>query len=669
MKKDRRLAALKRVATKQDVLVCLISGFLFLVLLGAGASAVSFARTERTWIPLLISIAAIIAFSATILIWWLVHRNRNKDVLDYTLTRLLGSPVGQIVQRMEIPVIACDEKWMLYWHNDAMADLLRENEGKGSKVAQGSRIPFVPGSEYLNLGDRVFRYQAIPTTSEDKRYVFFVLTDCTDLLRVSREYHDERTSVGYIVIDSVEELTQYSNDRIRDALTEVDDKIKKWVSSMNGILLSYDSDRYLVLFDTLRLEECVKNRFDILDHIRLTRVGDGVSVTVSVGISNMSGSLADREHGAQAALDLALQRGGDQVVYKNDAGVEFFGGKTKAVFKRINVKARTLSSQIVSQICRSDDVLIMGHSNGDFDSFASCVGMAQMAYVNGADYRIVVDRSDKNLAPCFALANAVPHLRDRFISGKDALERLHPGTLLIVVDVNNFNFTECPELAKRAQSIVVIDHHIKKEELPDTVKISYIEPTASSASELITELLEYGINMVHLAPEEADLLLSGILLDTKQFSRNTGTRTFAVAQFLRGQGASTASANEMFRTDADELVKESRLLSQVDVYDDDIAIATCDTDTDGSFRVLASKVADKMLTIKNVEASFALVKIKNTVCISGRSNGHINVQLILEELHGGGHFDAAGAQVENAEIDDVVNLLKQSIDRYKKNNK
>ena len=485
---------------------------------------------------------------------------------------------------------------------------------------------------------------------------------------MEKSYHDERTAVAYIVIDSVDELMQYVNDRFRDAIGEVDDKIKRWVSQMGGIIKSYDNDKYIVLFDTAKLEECIKNRFAILDKIRTTRVGDGISITVSIGVSNLPGTLVDRERSAQSALDLALQRGGDQVVLKREDGIEFFGGKTKAVYKRSNVKARVVSSQLVSLIGRAGSVLIMGHKNADFDSFASCVGMARLAHVNAVPFHIIVDKNDKNLASCFEMANRIPHLKDAFISAKEGMEKLKNNTLLIITDVNSFDFLEAPEVARKAKSIAVIDHHIKKEELPETVKISYIEPTASSASELVSEILEYGISMLQMTPEEAELLLSGILLDTKQFSRNTGTRTFAVAQYLRGQGASTAASTDMFRVDIDDITKESKMLSAVEIFDENIALTTCDTGTDSGFRVLAAKVADKMLTIKDVDASFAVVLIRNTVYISGRSNGNINVQLILEDFHGGGHFDIAGAQVEDATVQEVKERLKESILNYKKRN-
>lgn len=668
MKQDKRQAALYRFATKRDLLLGII--FAFLALLLPAIAMILLAKfnvmEQNVWFPLLTGAAF---YGLFLLIWWIIHRNSNRAVLDYSLTKLLSTSVGQIMNTMAVPVIACDDKGVLFWHNDAMAALIREQEGtKNDALKQGSKIPFGDSKDFLELGGHIFKCQAIPTTSEDKSYVFYILQDYTDYLKLTRDYHDERAAVAYIVIDSIDELMQYVNDRFRDAIGEVDDKIKRWVSSMNGIIKSYDNDKYIVVFDTARLDDCVKNRFAILDKIRTTRVGDGISITISMGVSNLPGTLAERERSAQSALDLALQRGGDQVVLKREDGIEFFGGKTKAVYKRSNVKARVVSSQLVSLISRAGSVLIMGHKNADFDSFASCVGMARLAMMNGVPFYIIVDKNDRNLAPCFAMASRIPHLKDAFISAKEGMEKLKNNTLLIITDVNNFDFVEAPEVARKAKDIAVIDHHIKKEELPDSVKISYIETTASSASELVSELLEYGINMLQMTPEEAELLLSGILLDTKQFSRNTGTRTFAVAQYLRGQGASTVASSDMFRMDLDDITKESKMLSGVEVFDGNIALTVCDTDTDSGFRVLAAKVADKMLTIRDVEASFALVLIRDTVYISGRSNGNINVQLILEDFHGGGHYDIAGAQVESTNIQEVKERLKQSILDYKKKN-
>lgn len=667
MKKDKRQAALNRIATKKDILTCIVLGFVFLFLLGFGAVMVCIKEQVSPLGAILVTVAAMVLYGFGLWIWAFVRRQQNKAVLDYSITTLLDSTVGRVVEKMDIPVIACNEKGLMCWYNQAFEKLSRT--GAKDRLEQGSILPETASDGYLKMMGRTFRGQSISVVSENHRYQFIILDDCTDFLQLQRDHHDEHTAVAYISVDSVDEMTQYIGGSVREALSEVDDTIKTWVAEHNGVIKSYDNDKYVVLLDTKNLEACVKDRFEILDKIRATRVGDGISITISLGISNVKGTLADREKHAQSALDLALQRGGDQVVYKKDDGIEFFGGRTKAVYKRSNVKARVISSQITSLICRASEVIIMGHKTPDYDSFASCVGLAKLAYANNKPFRIVLDKNDKNMAPCFALANKVPHLKEAFISAKEGLSMMKNDTLLILSDVNNLAISESPELAKKARNIVVVDHHIKKEELPDTVKLSYIEPTASSAAELVSELLEFGPALIQFVPEEAEILLSGILLDTKQFTRNTGTRTFAAAQYLRGQGANTGNVSEMFRSDVDELAKESQLLSSLTLFDSDIAIASANEDFGAAGRILASKVADKMLALKNVEASFTLIRHKAVINISGRSNGNINVQLILEEIGGGGHFDVAGAQIESNDMNYVIGLLKQSILKYKQNNK
>lgn len=650
------------------MLIAVLIAVAIIVAFGVFATLV-FAALEMPLIyPLILTVSILALYGATLFVWRIAHKHRNRAVLDYSITTLLDSPVGRVIQKMSVPVVACDDKGVLYWYNEALEKAFRdaEEDANGERWGQGSTLPFRSGFDYLRLAGHTYRAEKIQVSSENKKYQFFVLVDCTELLAVQKAYHNERTAVAYIVIDSVEEMTQYVSESVRDALGKVDDTLKNWFGSMNGVVRSYDNDKYVALLDTEQLELCIEQRFDVLDKIRSIRVGDGVSITVSIGISNAEGSLETRQKQAQSALDMAIQRGGDQVVYKSDKGVEFFGGRTKAVCKRSNVKARAISAQISSMICRATNVVIMGHARPDFDSFAACIGIAKLVEANNVPYHIVVDKSSKTIAPCFALAYDVPHLRDKFVSAKEGMERIKNDTLLIVCDVNNFSISESADIAKKARTIVVIDHHIKKEELPASVKLSYIEPTASSAAELVAELLEYSSSLIQLAPEEAELLLGGILLDTQQFRRNTGTRTFAVAQYLRGQGADTTSASNMFRDELSDLIREANFLSSVKIYDE-VAIATFDVESEAGSQVLASKVADKLLTIKGVEASFALIRLKNGISISGRSHGHINVQLILEELKGGGHYDSAGAQVETTDMAEALTMLKKSIEKFKEN--
>jgi len=433
---------------------------------------------------------------------------------------------------------------------------------------------------------------------------------------------------------------------------------------MNGIIKTYENDKYIVLFDSEYLDKCIEDRFSILDEIRETRLGDGVSITVSIGVSRISGSLAEREAAAREAIDLALQRGGDQVVYKSENSTEYYGGKTKSVYKRSSVRSRTFTAQLTSAIARADNVIIMGHRYGDFDSFGASVGIAVLCMLCGVKTNIAVDLRDRNLIPCVRLLEKNDSFANVFVDNAEGLDLVGPDTLVILADHNTFARAQFSDIALKVDDVAVIDHHRTTEKMPQTVKLSYIEPSASSSCELVSEMLENAISSHNLLKEVADMLLAGILLDTKQFTRNTGTRTFGAAQYLRGAGASPSDVYGMFKTDPTELSKEARFHTAITTYNNNIAISCCEGETDESYRIIASKAADKMLSLRGIDAAFTLVRIGEQIHISGRSNGRINVQLILEKLNGGGHFDVAGAQVFSHSVEDVLITLKSSIDDY-----
>ena len=490
--------------------------------------------------------------------------------------------------------------------------------------------------------------------------------DVTDRLIAERRYYEERTVVAYAIIDNIEEILQFVQDNYAETSNRVEERLRAWMESVGGLFRAYDRNKYLLVFDYVHLEECLKNRFDILDEIRSIRVGDGMPLTISLGVSHLLNcSLAEREEAAQYALDLALQRGGDQVVLRDKTGVSFYGGRTKAGYKRVNIKARVIAGQLLSLIGRAGNVLIMGHRFGDYDSFAACVGLACLALNQGIRVNIVANRDDPNLAPCFKRLLGLTEYRGMFVDKNEAMDLVESDTLLIVADVNNSGYVECPALMEKAVSVAIIDHHIKTVASGAAWKLEYIDPTASSACELVSEIIEHSVGARVLSPEVAELLLSGILLDTKRFTRNTGTRTFAVAQFLRGAGANPGEAFEFFKNTVADLGKEARFHSNVLLYRSCIAIAACDgDDVDPSYRLAAAKAADGLLTVKGVTTSFALVRIEDTVYISARSDGTVNVQVILEKFQGGGHFDVAGAQVRNVTVETVVERLREAIDEY-----
>ena len=361
---------------------------------------------------------------------------------------------------------------------------------------------------------------------------------------------------------------------------------------------------------------------------------------------------------------MALQRGGDQVAYKTDDSMEYYGGRTKSVYKRSNVRSRTFTSQLSAMIARADNVIIMGHRYGDFDSFGAAVGIARLCMICGVKSNIAVDLRDKNLEDSINLLSKTDMYSQTFVDNAEALDLVGQDTLLVLVDHNTLERAQFQDVAKNVDNVVIIDHHRKIDVMPENVKLSYIEPSASSTCELVTEMLENALTSQSLLKEAADILLAGILLDTKQFTRNTGTRTFGAAQYLRGAGASPTNVYNLFKASADDLSKEARFHTSIITYHDNVAISACDGETDNSYRIIASKAADKMLTLRGIDAAFTLVRIGDQIHISGRSNGEINVQLILERLNGGGHFDVAGAQVVSDSLNAVLETLKASIDDY-----
>lgn len=581
---------------------------------------------------------------------------------------LLSEKGSKIFKDSQVPTLIFDSRDMIVWYNEAFdGRALGENYiGKSLEEAFGKEyVESFSENKRLDFAGRVYSTETFEITSDATGLYVIMFYDMTELSELERKYNNERLAVAYIAIDNIEDVLQYVHDNVADAVSEVQGKLKEWAASIGAILRPYENDKFIMLFDCVHLESLVKDKFSILDKVRDARVGDSVSITVSIGIAAVGGSLAEREAVAKDAIDTALQRGGDQVVYRTETETAYYGGKTKSVYKRSNVRSRTFSNKLTALFARKDNVIIMGHRYGDFDSFGASVGVARLAMLCGAKTNIAVDMRDRNLAPCIEMMQKTSMYATVFVDNAEGLDLVGPDTLLVLVDHNSKSRAQFADVAKKVTSVAIIDHHRKIDSVEDpSVELSFIEPSASSCCELVTEMLENAISSRSLLKEEADMLLAGIILDTKQLTRNTGTRTFGAAQYLRGAGADPADVYSMFKTSASELSKEARFHTNITTYRNNIAISACDGDTDASYRVVASKAADKMLTLKGIDAAFALVRIGEQIHISGRSNGTINVQLILEKLHGGGHFDVAGAQVESASVISVLETLKASIDEY-----
>ena len=603
----------------------------------------------------------------------LIRRSALSKIAPRKSIHNLLSEEGSIAfKNSRSPVIAIDFHGTVLWYNDAMREAIDSyNNYVGDNISELFSLDYddIRDEEaVVNFNNKVYSIEGFVISKNDNGIYLAVFNDVTELSIIKKKYDEERAAVAYIAIDNVEDILQYVHEKYADAVDKIEDKLKAWADSMNGILKSYDNDKYILFFDSVYLKDCVKNRFEILDEIRDARVGDGVSITISMGVSHRKGTLKERELDARDAVDMALQRGGDQVVYKSESETVYYGGRTKTVYKRANVRSRTFANQLASLMARSDNVIIMGHRYGDFDSFGASIGVARLAMLCGIKANIAVDLRDKNLRPCIELMQKTEMYELVFVDNADGLDLISPDTLVVLVDHSSLGRAQFSDIATKAGQVVIIDHHRKNDQMPESVVLSYIEPSASSTCELVSEMLENAVSSQSLLKEEADLLLAGILLDTKQFTRNTGTRTFGAAQYLRGAGADPTDVYNLFKAAPEDLSKEARFHTSIVMYKSGIAFACCDGDTDETYRVIASKAADKMLTLRGVNAAFTLVQIGEQIHISGRSAGKVNVQLILEKLHGGGHFDVAGAQVASSSVSEVLVTLKASIDSYLETN-
>ncbi len=520
------------------------------------------------------------------------------------------------------------------------------------------------------LGGRFYHLDCHPLFSKGKMFYLLMFKDITELKALSETHRALHTAVAYIVIDNLDEIAQYAQVSYQAEVAKVDAILKDWAKELGGIIREYDRHKYVLLLTRKSLLTCVRNKFEILDKVRQITLGDdNMPITVSVGITTLGESLAERERESLVCLEMALQRGGDQTVLKNETGTFFFGGRTKSQQKRSGGHSRVISTKLCSMITSSSNVIVMGHANPDFDSIGACVGIAALCIHLGVRVKIVTNLNSESFKACTGRLTDLADYRDIFVDDVTGLDESEFGTLLIVVDANNFRILEAPEIAANSFKTAVIDHHIKKEEFEEEPQLVYIDPSASSTCELISEILEFSIPIGTLRKEEANVLMSGIMVDTQNFTRTVGTRTFAAALYLRSAGASTEYARTFFDQAFEDYHSEAIFGTNAEIYGEQIAITVSEGTGTPNDRVAAAKAADKLLAVKNVNAAFALVTIGTTVHISGRSNGKLNVQLILEKIGGGGHFDVAGAAIQESELDAAKTMLINAIDEYIKENK
>lgn len=622
-----------------------------------------------------------------LLIAWIVfytQRNRFVDEMISFATNY-GQVQKKIMMDMMIPYALIDRSGRFLWMNRLFMEIIGKNKDYHKCIS--TIFPQViperfPADEqvrefFVNRDGRDFRMQLKPLpmdelsegsqTLEIQSRQFSMLAvylmDITELNSYIQKNQDEKLVTGLVYIDNYEEAMESVDEVRRSLLTAlIERRINKYFLSNDAIVKKLEKDKFFVVMQKKTLTSLQQKKFDVLEEVKAVNIGNDMSVTLSVGIGENAPTLIQNSEYARVAIELALGRGGDQVVVKRGEELEFYGGKSQHAEKNTRVKARVKAHALREIMNHKERILIMGHSLPDVDALGSGIGIYRAARTLGKKAHIVVDHPTTAIRPLMdAFVKDKEYGNDMFVSGHDAKEMVNMNTMLVVVDTNRPSYTECEELLYMVETIVVLDHHRQGGEIIQNAALSYIEPYASSASEMVAEILQYFDDSIHIRNIEADSLYAGIMVDTDNFLTKTGVRTFEAAAFLRRNGADITRIRKMFREDMKNLQAKGQAISETELYDGCYAISVCPTEGIESPTIVGAQAANEMLNIKGVKASFVLTLFKDTVYISARAIDEVNVQIIMERLGGGGHLNVAGAQLKGKSIAEARQILKTTL--------
>ena len=516
-----------------------------------------------------------------------------------------------------------------------------------------------------SLGARRYRVYGTTVRAEDSRGTMLgvlYFSDLTELYQIRDEYIRSRPVISIILIDNYEELTKnLTESAISNMNAKLNDAITQWTDGYNGLLRKLERNRFLFIFEKRDLQRAVDDKFSLLESIHEITNPAGLPASISIGLGVDGANFEEGYDFAALSIEMALSRGGDQAVVKDRFNFSFYGGRNREADYRSKVRSRVTANSLMELIGQSGHVFVMGHKNADLDAVGAAMGVCCLCRKRGKRFSIVID-TEKNAAPkLISQIQAEPQYRDCFISGQDALLMADNRSILIVVDTNRPDQVECQPLLEAITKVCVIDHHRRAADYINPVVVNFHEPYASSAAELVTELLQYAVEKNDVLPIEAKSLMAGICLDTKFFNVRTGERTFEAAAALRRLGADTTEVKLLLQNDFQDTMTKYQIIKSSRLYRQEIAIAALNTPTS---RILAAQAADELLNISGITASFVLYPDGDQVIISARSIGSANVQMILEPLGGGGNTATAGAQVKNATVKDTLDRLVESIDRF-----
>lgn len=624
-----------------------------------------------------------IYFFVMLFVYW-----RNKPILMNELIDFAtqyGTVQKRLLNEFEVPYAVMDATGKLLWMNRQFEALSEKNKGYHKSittifpqitrelmekedelelVVEREECVYRASVHKIHFTDILHESSSIELTEKVQYLQVIYLFDETQLTRYRIENQEMQMVPALVYIDNYDEVLDTVEEVKKSLLVAlVDRKVTKFFASIDGLVKKTENDKYFVVFQHKYLEKMEEEKFSLLEDVKSIKVGNEMSVTLSMGIGYVGNDYTKNYEYSRMAIDLALGRGGDQVVVKTRDKISYFGGSNRQVDKSTRVKARVKALALREIMITRDKFFVMGHKIADIDSFGAAIGIYCAARQLGKKAQIVIDEVNTTLRPlkeCFTPENGYPD--DMFIPSQLALDEIDSHTALIVVDTNRPSYTECPNLLNRAKAIVVFDHHRQCEDVVKNAVLSYTEPYASSTCEMIAEVLQYFDEDIKLSTQEADAIYAGILIDTNNFVSKTGVRTFEAAAYLRRCGAEVTRVRKMLRNDMDAYKARAEAVRHAEVFHNMFAISVCPADNIESPTVACAQAANELLNIIGIRASFVLTEYHDRIYISARSIDEINVQLVMERLGGGGHMNSAGAQLTGCTLEDAKRTIENTLD-------
>lgn len=633
--------------------------------------------TDLYWLGVVQLALSVIVLAANIILRYFSGKKIADMIERVTLS---ANNSNDSLLSFPLPVVILDSNGSVIWYNTDFKDVFADKNLNECSITDLFETFDISLLQAENSSGSVFElsykntmYKAITNTPKKvaesgKAITLLYLEDITSIAELREKYISEKIFACFVSVDNFDELMDSTpSASVPQLQAELYKIINDWSEENDGILLKYEKDKYFIAFEYNYLEKFIKNKFDILTKIREINANNSIPASISIGIGLNGKSLSENDDFAKSALNMALGRGGDQVVIKDADQFRFYGNATKEIEKSTRVKARVVSHALTGLINNADNVIVLTHKNADLDGFGAALGLSRICRIHNKPLSIAMETFDKTVANLLSKLSTSEEYSDFVITNEEAKFRITPSTLVVLADTHKVSLLEDASLLNNASQIVVIDHHRRNADFVEHPALVYHEPYASSTCEMVTEILQYTSNKMSLTKFEAEALYSGIVIDTKNFTFKTGVRTFEAASFLRKQGVDTIAVKTMFQQDLDTYIKRSEIIKNAELIKSNIAVSITPEYCNVNNTVIA-QTADELLNIKGVIASFVIWQNNNSVIISGRSLGEINVQLILEKLGGGGHLTIAGAQLENATADSAKNSLIEAIEDYYNDN-